>query len=78
VAADVVDAAVAAVAESVASGPPIALSMINRQLDNAGESSLAQALEAEALAQNVNVSTEDMREALTAFAERRTPTFKGR
>ena len=37
-----------------------------------------EALEAEALAQNVNVHTEDMRAAMSAFAERRTPEFKGR
>jgi len=76
--ADQLDAAVAEVADTIAAGPPIALSMINRQLDNAGGSSLAQALEAEALAQNVNVHTEDMREAFTAFAERRSPRFEGR
>ena len=72
------DPAVDAVAETIAQGPPIALSMIKRQLDNCAGSSLAQALEAEALAQNVNVHTEDMREAFTAYAERRAPRFAGR
>jgi enoyl-CoA hydratase/carnithine racemase len=52
--------------------------MTKRMLDNAGEGSLAQALEAEALAQNVNIRSEDMTEALTAYMERRTPIFKGR
>jgi 2-(1,2-epoxy-1,2-dihydrophenyl)acetyl-CoA isomerase len=78
VGADELDAAVAAVAETITEGPPIALSLIKRQLDNAAGSSLAQALEAEALAQNVNVHTEDMREAFTAYAERRSPRFEGR
>jgi len=72
------DAAVDAVAATVAAGPPIALSMSKRELDNASGSSLAQALEAEALAQNVNVSTADMREAFAAYAERRAPHFTGR
>jgi len=72
------DAAVDEVARAIAAGPPIALSMTKRELDNAGGSSLAQALEAEALAQNVNVNTEDMREAFAAYAERRVPGFKGR
>jgi enoyl-CoA hydratase/carnithine racemase len=72
------DGAVDDVAATIAAGPPIALSMTKRELDNAGGSSLAQALEAEALAQNVNVHTEDMREAFTAFADRRTPEFEGR
>ena len=47
------------------------------ELDNAASGSLAQALEAEALAQNVNVHTEDLGEAMTAFMERRAPNFKG-
>ena len=76
--ADELDDAVAAVADTIAAGPPIALSMTKRQLDNAGSSSLAQALEAEALAQNVNIHTEDLREALTAYMEKRRPEFKGR
>ena len=64
--------------DSIAAGPPIALSMAKRELDNAATTSLAQALEVEALAQSVNVHTEDLREALTAYVERRTPDFTGR
>ena len=71
------DAAVAAVAATIAAGPPIALSMTKRELDNAAAGSLAQALEAEALAQNVNTRTDDMAEAMTAYLERRAPNFKG-
>ncbi len=72
------DDAVDTLAASIASGPPIALSMTKRELDHASASSLAQALETEALAQSVNVQTDDLREALTAYAERRTPDFQGR
>jgi enoyl-CoA hydratase/carnithine racemase len=72
------DAATAEFADAIAGGPPLALSMTKRELDNAGTSSLAQALETEALAQSVNVGTEDIREALTAYVERRAPEFKGR
>jgi enoyl-CoA hydratase/carnithine racemase len=72
------DDAVAAIVDSIAAGPPIALSMTKRQLDNAGSGSLAQALEAEALAQNVNIHTADLQEALTAYLERRPPDFQGR
>ena len=39
--------------------------MTKRELDNASTTSLAQALEIEALAQSVNVHTDDLREALT-------------
>jgi 2-(1,2-epoxy-1,2-dihydrophenyl)acetyl-CoA isomerase len=75
---DELDAATAELADAIAAGPPLALSMTKRELDNAGTSSLAQALETEALAQSVNVGTEDIREALTAYVERRPPKFEGR
>jgi 2-(1,2-epoxy-1,2-dihydrophenyl)acetyl-CoA isomerase len=72
------DAAVADLAQTIASGPPLALSMTKREIDNASACSLAQAIEAEALAQSVNVKTDDLREALVAYAERRPPHFTGR
>jgi len=56
----------------------MALSMTKRMLDNAASSSLIQALETEAIAQNVNLGTSDLTEALTAFAEKRAPVFQGR
>lgn len=71
------DAATAEIAAAVAAGPPIALSLIKRELDHAGQASLAQALEAEAMAQSVNVRTDDSREAFMAYAERRPPRFSG-
>jgi enoyl-CoA hydratase/carnithine racemase len=72
------DAAVDAVAERIAAGPPMALSMTKRMLDHAASSSLAQSLETEALAQNVNLGTDDLMEGLTAFSEKRPPVFRGR
>lgn len=71
------DAAVADVAQRIAAGPPVALSMTKRMLDHAATSSLTQALEAEAVAQNVNLGTDDLLEGLTAFAQRRPPVFQG-
>lgn len=71
------DAAVAELVATIASGPPIALSATKRELDSASAGSLAQALETEALAQSVNVKTDDLREALVAYAERRPPKFTG-
>jgi 2-(1,2-epoxy-1,2-dihydrophenyl)acetyl-CoA isomerase len=76
--AEELDAAVREIADSIAAGPPIALSMAKRELDNAATMSLAQALEIEALAQTVNAHTDDLREALTAYVQRRTPDFTGR
>ena len=75
---DSLDEEAAKIAEAIAAGPPIAISMMKRELDNASQASLAQALEAEALAQSVNVHTEDTREALMAYAQRRTPNFTGK
>jgi 2-(1,2-epoxy-1,2-dihydrophenyl)acetyl-CoA isomerase len=76
--ADELDEVVAGVARRIVDGPPIALSMTKRMLDNAATSSLVQALEAEAVAQNVNLGTSDLAEALTAYTEKRPPVFRGR
>ena len=76
--ADGLDAAVAEVVERIAAGPPLALSMTKRMLDAASAASLAQALETEAIAQNVNLGTKDIVEAFAAFREKREPVFKGR
>ena len=71
------DSAVAELAEQIAAGPPLALSMTKRMLDHAATSSLAQALETEALAQNVNLGADDLMEGMTAFAQKRPPVFRG-
>ena len=75
---DELDAATQAVVDAIAGGPPVALSLTKRELDNAASSSLAHALEVEASAQSVNVQTDDMREALMAYIERRPANFTGR
>jgi enoyl-CoA hydratase/carnithine racemase len=76
--AEELDEAVRAVADTIAAGPPTALATTKRELDHAGTASLAQALEAEALGQSLNAQSEDLREALAAYAERRPPVFTGR
>lgn len=75
---DDLDKAVDEIALQIAAGPPIALSMTKRLLDNAAAASLGQALEAEGTAQTVNFGTDDLREALTAFTEKRAPQFEGK
>jgi 2-(1,2-epoxy-1,2-dihydrophenyl)acetyl-CoA isomerase len=74
---DELDAHVDEIAGRLASGPTIALSMTKRMLDQAFDVSLAQALEAEAMAQAVNTGTNDTREAMQAFAAKRDPVFRG-
>lgn len=62
----------------LAAGPPLALAMSKRMLNNAFGVGLAEALDAEAMAQTVNGASEDMKEAFKAFFKKREPTFRGR
>lgn len=72
------DAAVDDWAGQLAAGPPIALAQTKALLDRSATSTLAQALDAEAAAQVVNFGTADTAEAIAAFLQKRTPTFRGR
>ena len=72
------DALAADWASRLAAGPPLALAMTKRLLTNAFSVSMDEALEAEGWAQTVNGGTEDTREAIQAFLDKREPKFKGR
>jgi 2-(1,2-epoxy-1,2-dihydrophenyl)acetyl-CoA isomerase len=61
----------------LANGPTLALSLTKRLLDNSFATSFDQALEDEARSQHVTFSTQDVREAMGAFAEKRDPSFRG-
>ena len=65
-------------AARLAAGPPIALAMTKRLLNNSFNVTLEEALDDEGLSQTVNFSTKDTAEAVMAFIEKRTPTFRGR
>ena len=52
--------------------------MSKRLLNQAFAGGLAEALEAEGMAQTVNTATEDTKEALRAFFHKREPKFSGR
>ena len=75
---DELDAFVDDWARRLAEGPTLALSMTKTLLNNSLGVSMDQALEDEARAQATNFGTRDTREALTAFVERRSPSFEGR
>ena len=47
-------------------------------LNNSFDLSFEQALEDEARAQHISFTTNDMTEAMTAYIQRREPTFQGR
>jgi 2-(1,2-epoxy-1,2-dihydrophenyl)acetyl-CoA isomerase len=72
------DSFVADWANRLADGPPLALQMTKRMLSNAFSLSLSEALSWEAAAQTVNFATEDTREGVAAFIEKRVPVFRGR
>jgi 2-(1,2-epoxy-1,2-dihydrophenyl)acetyl-CoA isomerase len=65
-------------AQRLAAGPTVALGLTKKLLHLGLNSSLADAVEAEAQANGVTSHTEDVVEALTAFVEKRPATFKGR
>ena len=73
-----IDEFVTAWATRLAAGPPIAMAMTKRLLDNSLQVTMEQALDDEGVAQTVNVSTADTAEALSAFVEKREPRFEGR
>jgi len=72
------DAAVDEWARRLASGPLIALALTKRLLGESVGRSFGEGIEAENAAQCVNLGTQDTREGLRAFFERREPRFEGR
>lgn len=80
---DVVDDAdllghVHSLAATLAAQPPVAVQLIKRSVRSAARQDLRTALDLIASHQAVATSTDDSREALAAFTERRTARFTGR
>lgn len=65
-------------AQKIAAGPPIAIRLAKRALYHNQGADLRAALEFETFAQNVCRETEDAREGIRAFVEKRPPRFQGR
>lgn len=65
-------------ATRIAKGPPIAMALAKRAIYKGMENSLPLQLEYETYAQNICRATEDHREGVTSFLEKREPVFKGR
>jgi enoyl-CoA hydratase/carnithine racemase len=65
-------------ARTIAAGPPIAIRLAKRALYRSQEVDLPAALEFETYAQNICSETEDAREGIRAFVEKRDPAFQGR
>jgi enoyl-CoA hydratase/carnithine racemase len=65
-------------ASRLAGGPPLAVAMTKRMLNNSMNVTLEEALDDEGAAQTVNFSTQDTVEAIRAFVEKRPAKFEGR
>jgi 2-(1,2-epoxy-1,2-dihydrophenyl)acetyl-CoA isomerase len=70
--------AVYELAAKIAAGPPIAIRLARRALYHNADADLKSSLEFETFAQNICFETEDAREGIRAFVEKREPTFDGR
>jgi len=77
VAPEELDAVVDDWARRLADGPPIALGLSKRLLNDSAGRTLEEALEDESRAQTINFATADAMEAITAFFQKRTPVFRG-
>ena len=66
-----------ALAGEIAAGPPVAIRLAKRALYHNQDCDLRQALEYETYAQTLCRETEDAKEGIRAFIEKRAPEFSG-
>lgn len=71
------DAAVAGIAARYAAGPTKAIGLMKKMLNKSFSSSLDEMLDYEAHCQKIAGNSEDYKEGVTAFNEKRKPHFKG-
>jgi 2-oxoglutaroyl-CoA hydrolase len=72
------DAAVARLVDELRALSPLALALAKRVLNHAYDGPLGLGLEVEGLAYGLLRSSDDFREGVTAFGEKRRPKFQGR
>ncbi|MBN1882534.1 MAG: enoyl-CoA hydratase/isomerase family protein [Deltaproteobacteria bacterium] len=65
-------------AERLAKGPTRALGMMKKMLNRSFEMNIQEAMDYEAAFQGILASTEDVREGVMSFFEKRPPEFKGK
>jgi enoyl-CoA hydratase/carnithine racemase len=69
---------VTALAATIAAQPPLAVQGAKRAIEASGRLPIAEGLVVEAQEQSVCLKSDDMREAISAFVEQRTPDYKGK
>lgn len=75
--AEELEGAVTALALKLAAGPPIAMALMKRAINDSFSRPFDEVLEQESLHQSVVFSTRDLQEAVSAFFEKRNPSFTG-
>jgi enoyl-CoA hydratase/carnithine racemase len=75
---DDLETAAITLATTIAAQPPLAVQGVKRAVEAAGRVPVADGLVVEAEAQAVCLRSDDMREAITAFVEQRTPNYSGK
>ncbi len=72
------ESATRALAEKIAAGPPLALSLDKHMLNRAAASDLAAALDVEAYSQGLAIASEDHQTGVAAFFDKKPVRFTGR
>ena len=67
-----------AMAREIAANPPLVVQGIKRVMNYCADKSIKDGLEYAAVWNSAFLQSHDLTEAMTAFAERRAPRFKGR
>ncbi len=78
VTADQLESATRELAKNIAKSSPLFLRLTKASMNQAQTMDLSKALACEATAQSITFITEDFKEAMTAFVEKREPIFKGK